>query len=48
MPLKKGKANKTISANIRKLRREGYPQQRAIAIALTTAREKRKKKRGKP
>lgn len=48
MPLKKGKANKTISANIRKLMREGKDQKQAIAIALHTAREKRKKKRGKP
>lgn len=45
MPLKKGKSQKTISANIRKLRREGYPESQSIAIALNTARKKKKTKR---
>ena len=34
MPLKKGKSQEHIGANIRKLREEGYPQKQAVAIAL--------------
>jgi len=43
MPLRKGKSRATISANIRKMMREGYPQRRAVAAALRTAGVKRKK-----
>lgn len=37
MPLKKGKSQAAISANIRELKATGRPQKQAVAIAMKTA-----------
>lgn len=37
MPLKQGSSDKSVSSNIKKLRKEGYPQKQAIAIAMSEA-----------
>ena len=43
MPLKRGKSQKTISANVRQLIREGYPQAQAKAIAMRKAGKRKKR-----
>jgi len=44
MPLTRGKSKKAVSSNIRKLREEGYKQDQAVAIALSTAGKSKKPK----
>lgn len=43
MPLKKRTSDKTVSANIRKLKAEGRPQKQAVAIALDQQRRSKKR-----
>jgi len=43
MPLKKGKGKATVSKNVEELRKAGYPQRQAVAIALDKARKGKKK-----
>lgn len=45
MPLIRGKSKRAISENIRRLRKEGYKQDQAIAIAMSKAGKARKKRK---
>lgn len=47
MPLHEGKSDKTVSSNIAKLIREGYPSKQAVAIAYDKAGRARKQEKKK-
>jgi uncharacterized protein YdaT len=48
MPLKPGKSKKTVSKNIKELRHSGYPEDQAVAIAMSKAKKTKKPSKKKP
>ncbi len=46
MPLKKGSSKKMVFSNIKRLMDEGKSQKEAVAIALSVAGKRRKRKKG--
>lgn len=47
MPLMTGNSPSIISGNVAELRRSGYPEKQAVAIAYSQARKTKKKKKAK-
>mgnify|MGYP003136358637 CR=1 FL=1 len=48
MPVRKGSSKRVIKQNIRELTSSGRPQKQAVAIALSTARDgKQRRKKGR-
>ncbi len=45
MPLQHGKSRKVVNENVSRLVKEGYPQEQAVAIALSKARAYKRPKR---
>jgi len=48
MPYLKSGAKEAVGENIRTWRKEGYPEKQAVAMALSTQRRYKGKKRKKP